>query len=272
MKVIHKLILTSLLLLGLIPSVTPAQAITIEEIQAKGELILGTNAEYPPFEWVQMLDGEAEIVGIDIELGQILADKLGVDLVVDNRAFDALIPTLATNKVDIVLAGMSQTEERSKQVAFSIPYYTSVSQFAVVKGEAANYQTIEDFAGKKIGVLQSSIQESYVIEEMPEAEAVSIKKNGDLMEFLKTGRLDAVLIRDMNLAQYLDKYSDSAELVPNLDIVTEGAGMAAALNKDSQELTEFVNEVFNEMIESGQMAEIFDKYIKLSADQIDAAE
>ena len=104
MKKISKIILAFVVGMFLTSAVN-IKAATLEEIKEKGQLVVGMNAEYPPFEWVEVVDGEAVVVGIDASLAQMIADEIGVELVIDNRAFDSLIPTLNTNKIDLIISG-----------------------------------------------------------------------------------------------------------------------------------------------------------------------
>lgn len=257
MKKITKIILALFLAFNFLATST-AQAATLDEIKEKGQLVVGLNAEYPPFEWVELVDGEAEYFGIDIELSQAIADEIGVELVIDNRAFDALIPALQTNKIDLIISGMAANEERQQQVDFSIPYFEAVSQFAVGLENVDQYKTVEDLANLRIGVLKGSIQEAWVKEEMPDAEPVSVNKNGDLLEMLKSKKVDAIFMSDLSLAQYLVHYGDSVALVEDLDIANAGVGSAVAIAKDNEALVEVVDKVITDLVESGKMAEIFE--------------
>lgn len=244
------------------------EAASLQEIKDKGQIVVGMNAEYPPFEWVAIENGETKYMGIDVALGQLIADEIGVELVIDNRAFDSLIPSLQTNKIDLIISGMAHTEAREEQVDFSIPYFNAVSQFAVPVAQLDNYSNLEDFAGKKVGVLQGSIQESFVMDNMPDAEYVSYGKHGDTMEALKAGRVDAILMADITLAQYLIKYADSAALVPNLDIENEGIGNAIAIAKGNEDLVAIVDKVIEDAIASGEMEQIFAEYTQLASENL----
>lgn len=268
MKKITKLILVLFTLTSIL-STTIAQAATLEEIKERGSIVVGLNAEYPPFEWVELVDGETQYFGIDIELGQAIADEIGVDLIIDNRAFDALIPALQTNKIDIIISGMVANEEREQQVDFSIPYFVAVSQFAVGIENIEEYKTLEDMTSLRIGVLKGSIQEAWVKEEMPEADPVSVNKNGDLLEMLKSKKVDAISMSDLSLAQYLVHYGDSVALVEDLDIANAGVGSAVAVAKDNEALVELIDKVITDLIESGKMDEIFDNNTQKAGESLE---
>lgn len=243
-------------------SILNVSAATLDEIKNKGQLVVGMNAEYPPFEWVELVDGEAQIVGIDASIAQLIADEIGVELVIDNRAFDSLIPSLNTNKIDLIISGMSNTEERAKIVDFSVAYYEPVSQFGVNLEDIDTYQSIEDFNGKKVGALLTSTQEIYIKEYMPDVELVSMGKNGDLVEALKAKKLDAILMSDLTLQQYLSNYGDTMGIVQDLDISNELLGTSVALAKDNKELLDLVDKVITEAKENGKLQEIFNENIE----------
>lgn len=243
-------------------SILNVSAATLDEVKNKGQLVVGMNAEYPPFEWVELVDGEAQIVGIDASIAQLIANEIGVELVIDNRAFDSLIPSLNTNKIDLIMSGMSNTEERAKIVDFSVAYYEPVSQFGVNLEDIDTYQSIEDFNGKKVGALLTSTQEIYIKEYMPDVELVSMGKNGDLVEALKAKKLDAILMSDLTLQQYLSTYGDTMGIVQDLDISNKLLGTSVALAKDNQELLDLVDKVITEAKENGKLQEIFNENIE----------
>ena len=147
MKKIMKVLLSVVVVIGLFASVKPAEAQkTLADIQEAGELVVGTSADFPPFEWVVLDGGEAQVVGIDADLAQLIADEIGVELVIEDTSFDGLIPSVSSGRVDMVLAGMTYSEERAEQVDFSEVYYETNSKFVVPVGEEGNFESIEDFA------------------------------------------------------------------------------------------------------------------------------
>lgn len=267
MKKISKLFLAFVASLFVFSAVN-VKAATLEEIKEKGQLVVGMNAEYPPFEWVELVDGEAVVVGIDASLAQLIADEIGVELVIDNRAFDSLIPSLNSNKIDLIISGMSNTEERAKVVDFSVSYYEPVSNFAVASDQLDNYKSLEDFNGKKVGALLTSTQEIFLKENMPEVELVSMGKNGDLIEGLKAKKVDAIFMSDLTLQQYLTNYGDVVSIVEGIDINNELLGTSVALAKGNTELLEVVDKVITEAKENGELDKVFEENIlKASAAQ-----
>ncbi|MBG9983658.1 amino acid ABC transporter substrate-binding protein [Aerococcaceae bacterium DSM 111022] len=256
MKSLKKLII-SMAAVTLASPVVTAEASTLQEIQDKGEIVVGMNAEFAPFEWVEMIDGSPEYQGIDIDLAQLIADELDVELVIDNRSFDGLIPALNSKRIDAIISGMSYTEEREKQVDFSIPYYNSQSRFAVQKDADGEFTSIEDFNGKRVGVLRASVQETYLKENYPEIEIVSIPANGDLLESLKANKVDAILMDEITLYQFENNYADDMTIT-DLIVTFESDGIAVAMTKDNEGLTEEVNQIIEQALEDGTIDQIFE--------------
>lgn len=250
------------LLLVLAPS-TQASAKTLAEIKDAGKIVMGTNAEYPPFEWVKMENGEQKFVGIDFDLAQMIADDIGVELEVSEHAFNALIPTLQSGKVDMVIAGMSYTEERAEQVDFSSTYYSTVNQFVVTADTVDNFKSLEDFTPVKIGVLKASVQEQLIAKQFPDSDYVSMNKNGDLIEALKAGKVDAVFMDNIVIADFIFQNEGLIAAVEGVEIEGGSFDKAVALSKGNEELLEVINKVIDEAVASGLMEEIVQDNIDL---------
>lgn len=266
MKYIKKMVAALFVLASLLLAITPVNAqSTLDEIIEKGEIVMGTSADFPPFEWVVLEDGEAKEIGIDIDLAHLIADKIGVELVIEDTSFDALIASVSSGRVDMVLAGMTYSEERAEQVDFSDIYYETASKFVVPIGEEGNYTSLEDFADLRIGVQKGTVQEGLIQELLPEAEVVSMNKNGDIIEALKAKRIDAVLMDGVVVQEFVNLNSDIIVLLEDLQVEEEVEGFAVVTAKDNTELMEVINEVIQEALESGQMQEIFEKNIELNA-------
>lgn len=240
-----------------------ASAKTLEEIKSAGKLVMGTNAEYPPFEWVKMENGEQQFVGIDFDLAQKIADEIGVELEVSEHAFNALIPTLQSGKVDIVIAGMSYTKERAEQVDFSSTYFSTINQFVVSAEAVDQFNSLEDFTSVKIGVLKASVQEQLIAKQFPDSEYIAMNKNGDLIEALKAGKLEAVFMDNIVIADFI--YQNEGLIAAIEDIELEGGSFdkAVAFAKENKDLLEVVNKVIDEAVASGEMEQIVQDNIAL---------
>ncbi|MDN7226258.1 transporter substrate-binding domain-containing protein [Planococcus sp. N064] len=217
-------------------------------------LDMGTSAEFPPFE---SRNTEGEIVGFDIDLANHIAEELGYELNITDMKFDGLIGALQNDRVDMVIAGMSATEERKKNVDFSSEYNHSGEMFLTAKG--SDIKTLEDLEGKVVGVQLGTIQEEG---------ANAILKEGDIKFELKalddSGALIQEILSNRIDAAYMDKavakgYIEAQDLDAFDDPTTASPGMAVAFPKGS-DLVEDVNGVLAEMEESGELEELKKKW------------
>lgn len=238
---------------------------TLESIQEKGQLVVGTSADYPPFEWISIENGEEKIIGSDIDLAQKIADELGVELVIENMGFDGLIPSLKTNRVDILIAGMGYTPERGEQFDFSNPYYDSTDYFVVRAEDADSFTELDSFTDKRLAAQKGSIQEGIVQKEYPDSDYTALAKNNDLIQSLLTNRLDAVMLDEIAAAQFIKQNEGKLVLIEAFPFVDESSstGQSVLVNKNNEDLLEVINKVVDEMVESGEYKEIIEKYIDL---------
>nr|WP_052144503.1 transporter substrate-binding domain-containing protein [Halalkalibacter okhensis] len=167
-----------------------------ETEQADGEttLIMGTSADYPPYESVDLATGE--IIGFDIDIAKYITEELGYSLQIEDMDFNALIPAMESGRVDFVLAGMTPTEERKENVDFSDIYYEATN--LIVSKESTNLSSLEDLEGLKVGVQLGSIQEEEADELAEEYgfEVVKLNRIPEIMQELQAGRIDAILMED----------------------------------------------------------------------------
>ncbi|MGO4938707.1 transporter substrate-binding domain-containing protein [Fundicoccus sp. Sow4_D5] len=268
-KLLLKLTLVVTLLAMFVPAGL-ASAKTVDEIKESGQLVVGTSADYPPFEWVVLeSNGDSKIVGIDVDLAQLIADELGVELVMEDMPFDSLIPSVISGRIDMTIAGMTYTEERAEQVDFSEQYHQSVSNFVVLAGEEGKYETVEDFDGLKIGVQKGTVQEQMVTENLPNAEIVSMQKTGLLIEALKTKKVDAIFIDDIVTIEFVAVNEGQIAVVSDVVFENPEQGKAVALAKGNEELLELINKVVLEAVESGKITEFIEANVTLQAESAD---
>lgn len=210
--------------------------------------VVGTNAEYPPFEYVE----NGEIAGFDAEIIKEAAKRMGIEYKWLNTNFDGLIPALQTKKVDIVIAGMSVTPEREKAVNFSIPYLTS--NVAIVTNSKNPIKDMNDLSGKSYGVELGTTKEASA-RKIDGAEVVPFSSTTGALVALKSGKIDGMVLDESVSSKYIEK---NPELV--LVGIMEGEPKAAAFNKDNKELMENFSKVLEEMITDGTVAELREKY------------
>lgn len=254
-----KLILSLSLLIAMLFILSPsahASAKTLAEIKKAGKIVMATNAEYPPFEWVKMENGEQQFVGIDFDLAQLIADEIGVELEVSEHAFNALIPVVQSGKVDMVIAGMSYTAERAEQIDFSSIYFSTVNQFVVPAETVDQFTSLEDFSSSKIGVLKASVQEQLLTKQFPNSDLVAMNKNGDLIEALKAGKIDAVFMDNIVIADFIYQNEGLIAAVESVEIEGGAFDKAVALAKGNEELLAVINQVIEEAVASGTIDQI----------------
>ncbi len=216
-------------------------------------LTMGTNAAFPPYEFV---DGNNKIVGIDAEIAEAVAEKLGMKLEIKDMAFDSLITAVSSGAVDIVLAGLTVTEERKESVNFTDSYATGVQ--VVIVTEDSAIATTDDLAGKKIGVQTGTTGDQYCASDYGE-EAVARYDNGALaVAALQNGQVDCVVIDNQPAKAYVE--ANEGLKILDTEYITED--YAAAIAKENTELLDKVNAALAELKDAGVIDEIIGKYIK----------
>lgn len=215
------------------------------------KLVMATNAAFPPYENVE---GD-NIVGIDPEIAQAIADDLGMELVIEDMAFDSLIAAVSSGKADMVLAGLTVTEDRKQNVNFSDSYATA-AQVIIVKEDSA-IAGPDDLTGLKIGVQLGTTGDIYA-DDIENATVERYSKGFEAINALLQDKIDAVII-DNEPAKVFVSQNEGLKIVDEEFTVEE---YAIAIGKDNTELLEKVNGSLKKLKESGKIDEIIGKYIK----------
>ncbi|WP_105177350.1 MULTISPECIES: ABC transporter substrate-binding protein [Clostridium] len=230
-------------------------ASVLEAIKQKGKLVVGTSADYPPYEFHKEVDGKDQIVGFDISIAKSLAEDLGVELQINDMDFDGLLIALQAGKVDMVFAGMTPTAERKENADFSDIYYTAQHGVIVRKGEEGNIKSIDDLKDKKIGVQKGSIQERLANEKIPDAQKKALGKVTDLVLDLKNNKVDAILV-ELPVAEFnCEKNSDIA--LTSVILEDSEGGAAIAMSKGSDDLKNEINKTIQKLKDEGKV----DKFV-----------
>lgn len=218
----------------------------------KDVLTMGTNAAFPPYEFV---DDNGTIVGIDAEIAAAIAEKLDMELEIKDMEFDSLITACAGGSVDVVLAGMTVTDERKESVNFSDSYATGI-QVIIVK-DGSDIATADDLDGKMIGVQSGTTGDIYCTDDYGQ-ENVKQYNNGALaVEALKNGQVDCVII-DNEPAKNFVAANEGLKIL-DTEYVTEDYAIAVA--KENTELLEKINTAMAELKADGTIDNIINKYI-----------
>ena len=173
-------------------------------------LVMGTSADYAPFEFMYKgKDGTMQYGGIDVSVGQYIADSMGKELKVENMSFDYLLPSLVKGDFDIVIAAMEADGERLKSADFSDPYYTDLPPAILVKAaDAASYKTLADFSGKSVAAQTGTTKLDIVNKQLTGANAVPLQLVTDMVNELVNGKVDAILVDGAVAKQYAETNKD----------------------------------------------------------------
>lgn len=248
----NKLRIGFLLVLTLLAGL--AHADRLDDIRKAGVLRIAAFDSNPPFGFI---DPETkQIVGLDIDYGKALADKLGVRLEILPTNPANRIPLLTANKVDLVLANFTITDERAKQVNFSIPYFASGQQFIAKKGVLTSPDQLNSL---RIGVDKGTTNEIVLREKYPGATLVAYDDTPFAFTALRNGNVQAITQDGPKLIGLLANVPDKENYeIPPFSISDDLIG--AGIPKGETRLTEFVNETLLELEASGQAQKIYDTW------------
>ncbi|HLN62318.1 MAG TPA: basic amino acid ABC transporter substrate-binding protein [Symbiobacteriaceae bacterium] len=226
----------------------------LDEIKAAGKIVLGTSADYPPYEFHKTVDGKDTIVGWEIELAQELAKDLGVKLEIKESAFDNLIADLNAKKVDFVVSAMTITDKRKENVDFSNSYWQGGQSILMLKEKASGVKSTADLKGKTIGVQLGTTGE----EEAKKIEGAKVKPvdkfEATVLDLL-AGKVDAV-VAGYTVAKNYEKNNPKLAMV--LELSSEQNGIA--FRKGDKELVDAVNTSLKKITSGGKLEELVKKY------------
>ena len=236
----------------------------LETIQEKGKLVVGMSADYAPYEFHYIDENGKDVIGgFDVDIANEIADAIGVELVIQEMDFDALVSALPAGKVDVVISGMNPTEERAKVVDFSDIYYNSQHGILVRTEDADKYKTFADLEGAKVGAQLGSTQEQIAKAEIPNADLQLLANVNNLILELKSGKADAIVMEKPVAEMAVKNNPDLAVGEPTYEEKTGGNAVGVA--KNNPELLAKINEVINELNESGKMDDYILKANELAA-------
>ena len=228
-----------------------AAATELTTVEA-GKLTMATNAAFPPYE---MTTDAGEFEGIDIETAQAIADKLGLELQIDDMDFDAALLSVQQGKADIVMAGVTVTDERKAVMAFSDSYATGIQ--SIIVPESSDIASPDDLAGKKIGTQRGTTGYIYCTDDFGEDAVVAYDSGLTAVQALNNGQVDAVVIDNAPAKEYVAAN-------PGLKVLETSYAeedYAIGMNKDNTALVDAVNAALEELKADGTLQSIVDKYI-----------
>lgn len=218
---------------------------SLDKIKKNKKIVLGTCADYPPYEFHKEVNGKDTIVGFDIEIAKEVAKDLGVELEIKDMKFDGLLPALSSGNIDFIVASMTPTAERAKSVDFSKIYYKA-SQAIVVKAKESNkFNSLESLKGLNIGAQKGTLQEEIAKTQIPNSKVKSLPKVTDLILALNTGKVDAVVMEDPVARAYVAH--DNSISIANVKVVDKDGGSAIAVKKGSSDFVKALNTTIDKL-------------------------
>ena len=227
----------------------------------KNVIVFGTNAEFPPFEYVTSKGTIGEFDGIDIAIAQKIAEDQGKEAKINNMEFDSLLLALDNGQVDAVIAGMTVTDERKQAYDFSTPYYTA-TQVMIVKDDS-DIQKASDMKDKKIVVIQGYTGETCVQEMGYNYEA--FKKGTEAIMELVNGKCDVVVIDSATAEKFVGD-NEGLKIVEDPEAF-EAEEYAIAVKKGNTELLNQINASVKKMLDDGTVSELSAKYLDVDTEE-----
>ena len=223
--------------------------VSLKDVQKKGKITIATSPDFPPFE---SLSG-GEIVGIEVDIVKLIAEKLGVEPVFEQMDFDSVLPGVQTGKFDVGMSGITVTEKRQKNADFTEPYFLAAQSIVVLSDSDITCKA--DLEGKTVSVQTGTTAESYCTENG--YTVMAYQANNDACAALTSGKVDAWVV-DNEVAVALSAEQNGTTKVLDEAMTTEPYAFAFAKGSDS--LVEAFNKELNAMIEDGTVQGLFDSY------------
>ncbi|MRN54520.1 transporter substrate-binding domain-containing protein [Paenibacillus monticola] len=213
-------------------------------------LTMGTSADFPPYEFHKVVDGKDTIVGFDIDIAKDIAKDMGAELVIKDLPFDSLLNELSSGRVDIVISGLSPTEDRRKAVELSDIYYKADQAVVVREADKDKFATMDSLKNAKIGIQTGSIQED-IAKGIEGAKLTSLGKISEIILQLQSNRVDASIMEGPVAKAFVKN-------VPGLVItdavpVVEDNGYVIGIKKGNTELLDKVNGTLTHLISEGKI-------------------
>lgn len=239
-----------------------------------GELVIGTEGAYPPF---SMADANGNVTGFDADVGNGLCEELQLKCRFVVQAFDGLIPALNAKRFDIIISGMSITDERMKQIDFSNSYAEFPNQFVAKKGTdlagAADLDALKkDLNGLRVGVQSGTTHAAYVEKNMPDVQLMTYDTLDQMQIDLTSGRLDSAFADTSAQNDFLAKPEAADFQLVNVVIEsssdpTLGKGLGIGIRKDEGELKDKINAALCKLGENGKLTASSEQWFKMDISQ-----
>lgn len=231
----------------------------LKKIKASGKLVVGTSADYPPYEFRLMNEKDGDLVGLDIDIANVIGKELGVKVVIKNITFHKLFTALESGAVDILIAGLNPTYRRKKVADFSTIYYKAIQNMVIKKKDKNKIAFIKDLRGKTVGTQQGSIQSEIAPSQIIGAKFMFFDTIGELIKGLKTGQLDAIILEKPVASSYVTRNND----LVNIECMNSGAhdsplGSSIAVRKGDKKLLEKINKIIKKLQDEDKINEFIE--------------
>lgn len=243
---------------------TEAQSSTstgLQKIKDSGKLVIGTSAAYPPYEFHKEVNGKDTIVGFDIDIAKEIAKDLGVELEIKDMEFKGLLAALKAGKIDIVIAGMTPTEERKQSVDFSKVYYIATQGVVVQADKVDSFKTVDDLKDKIVGVQKGTTQEEIAKQIVNESQIKGLGKVSDVMLQAINGKIDAVIVETPVAKSYVQQNPTLA--VSEIKLETGDSGSAIAIKKGNEDLVQAVDATLDRLMKDNMIDDFVMKATEL---------
>ena len=252
MKKLIAIVLTTLMLMSCLTACSAGK--TLADVEKAGKLTIATSPAFPPFEY---LAEDGSVVGIEIDILNLVCNQLGVELDIQQMDFDSVLPGVQTGKYDLGASGISVTPEREENTLFTVPYCLAAQAIVVLKDSPITCKA--DLDGKTVAVQTGTTAEKFCMGSGYTVNAYAA--NTDAQQALLTGKVDAWVIDDLTAADMVKVYNaENGEMLVVLPEAMTTEPYAFAFAFGSEDLVAAINEILNGLVSDGTVAQLFEKY------------
>ena len=220
---------------------------SLEKIQKKGVLVMGTSPDYPPYEFQATVNGKSTVVGMDVKIGEKVAKDLGVKLKIKSMSFDSLLVALQTGKVDMIISGMNPTPARRKNVDFTHVYYQGGYDIVINKTDKSKYKNKDSFKGGTLGAQTGTTQYNAIKNQTKNTASKGMTSQSDLILALQSHKLDGVAMEKPSAEAYVSNNKNLAAIPSDFNMSSADTSSAIAFRKGSTSLVKKVNKTVDQI-------------------------
>lgn len=230
-----------------------------ERFVEKKVIVMGTSADYPPFEFYLVEgDEKSELVGLDIDIAKEIAKSIGVELKIKTFPFHQLFNILNEGQADFVIAGINPSEKRRELVDFSDIYFKAVQNILIRKIDAEKIKGIEDLRGSRVGVQKGTVQADLVEQSITGAQFLKDDSIINLMKSLKSGEIDALVVEKPVADAFIARNNELISLTCEANAWDKELGVAIAVKKKDKGLLKFINKVLSDLAAANKIKDFIE--------------